>query len=54
MILIRKTHRVLWTLQAIIYTGNVLALYMGKPPGFKYESGMYLFIKCPDLSKFEW
>ncbi|KAJ6755782.1 RESPIRATORY BURST OXIDASE-like protein J-RELATED [Salix purpurea] len=41
-------------IKAIIYTGNVLALYMSKPPGFKYESGMYLFIKCPDLSKFEW
>ncbi|KAG5253318.1 respiratory burst oxidase protein [Salix suchowensis] len=40
-------------IKAIIYTGNVLALYMSKPPGFKYESGMYLFIKCPDLSKFE-
>ncbi|KAJ4826225.1 hypothetical protein Tsubulata_005788 [Turnera subulata] len=40
--------------KAIIYPGNVLALYMSKPPGFKYKSGMYLFIKCPDLSSFEW
>ncbi|KAH9661180.1 putative respiratory burst oxidase [Citrus sinensis] len=39
---------------AVIYTGNVLALYMTKPPGFKYQSGMYLFVKCPDLSPFEW
>ncbi|KAG5106424.1 hypothetical protein JHK82_043394 [Glycine max] len=39
---------------AIIYTGNVLALYMTKPQGFKYESGMYLFVKCPDISTFEW
>lgn len=42
------------TLQAIIYTGNVLALYMSKPPGFKYKSGMYMFVKCPDISNFEW
>nr|XP_011461300.1 PREDICTED: putative respiratory burst oxidase homolog protein H isoform X1 [Fragaria vesca subsp. vesca] len=41
-------------IKAITYTGNVLALYMTKPPGFKYESGMYLFLKCPDLSNFEW
>ncbi|GAB4824330.1 hypothetical protein Ancab_007218 [Ancistrocladus abbreviatus] len=41
-------------IKAIIYTGNVLALYMSKPPGFKYKSGMYLFVKCPDISSFEW
>ncbi|KAL3849703.1 hypothetical protein ACJIZ3_011585 [Penstemon smallii] len=40
--------------KAVIYTGNVLALYMSKPPGFKYKSGMYLFVKCPDISGFEW
>ncbi|XP_060168894.1 putative respiratory burst oxidase homolog protein H [Lycium barbarum] len=40
--------------KAVIYTGNVLALYMSKPPGFKYKSGMYLFIKCPNISNFEW
>lgn len=43
-----------WKFQAIIYTGNVLALYMTKPSGFKYKSGMYLFVKCPDISSFEW
>ncbi|KAK9279482.1 hypothetical protein L1049_013161 [Liquidambar formosana] len=41
-------------IKAIIYTGNVLALYMSKPAGFKYQSGMYLFVKCPDISNFEW
>nr|XP_027107747.1 putative respiratory burst oxidase homolog protein H [Coffea arabica] len=40
--------------KAVIYTGNVLALYMSKPVGFKYKSGMYLFVKCPDISPFEW
>ncbi|KAM3374105.1 putative respiratory burst oxidase protein H [Capsicum galapagoense] len=41
-------------IKAVIYTGNVLALYMSKPQGFKYKSGMYLFVKCPDISTFEW
>ncbi|KAG8371392.1 hypothetical protein BUALT_Bualt13G0083000 [Buddleja alternifolia] len=41
-------------IKAVIYTGNVLALYMSKPPAFKYKSGMYLFVKCPDISNFEW
>ncbi|WJX81817.1 NAD(P)H oxidase (H2O2-forming) [Trifolium repens] len=48
-----KDHRVS-IIKAIIYTGNVLALYMTKPPAFKYKSGMYLFVKCPDISKYEW
>lgn len=42
------------TMQAAIYPGNVLSLHMKKPPGFKYKSGMYLFVKCPDVSPFEW
>ncbi|KAK9055413.1 hypothetical protein SSX86_026496 [Deinandra increscens subsp. villosa] len=41
-------------IKAIIYTGNVLALYMTKPIGFKYKSGMYLFVQCPQISRFEW
>ncbi|XP_037414687.1 putative respiratory burst oxidase homolog protein H [Triticum dicoccoides] len=41
-------------LKAAIYPGNVLSLHMKKPPGFKYKSGMYLFVKCPDVSPFEW
>ncbi|CAN8254990.1 unnamed protein product [Cochlearia groenlandica] len=46
-------HRV-HIIKAIVYSGNVLALYMTKPQGFKYKSGMYMFVKCPDISKFEW
>ncbi|KAI7732565.1 hypothetical protein M8C21_024171 [Ambrosia artemisiifolia] len=42
------------TIKAIIYTGDVLALYMTKPIGFKYKSGMYLFVQCPQISRFEW
>ncbi|XP_048322329.2 putative respiratory burst oxidase homolog protein H [Ziziphus jujuba] len=48
-----RKHRVN-IIKATIYTGNVLALYVSKPPGFKYKSGMYIFVKCPDISSFEW
>ncbi|XP_030447654.2 putative respiratory burst oxidase homolog protein H [Syzygium oleosum] len=48
-----RNHRVN-VIKATIYTGNVLALYISKPPGFKYKSGMYMFVKCPDISTFEW
>ncbi|XP_042384535.1 putative respiratory burst oxidase homolog protein H [Zingiber officinale] len=41
-------------IKAAIYPGNVLSIHMTKPPGFEYHSGMYLFIKCPDISPFEW
>ncbi|KAG5515403.1 hypothetical protein RHGRI_036454 [Rhododendron griersonianum] len=41
-------------IKAIVYTTNALALYMSKPPGFKYQSGMYIFVKCPDVASFEW
>eukprot|EP01018_Ginkgo_biloba_P024454 Gb_34905 [translate_table: standard] len=40
--------------KAAIYPGNVLALHMIKPVGFKYKSGMYLFLQCPEISPFEW
>ncbi|KAH7656820.1 NAD(P)H oxidase (H(2)O(2)-forming) protein [Dioscorea alata] len=41
-------------IKAAIYPGNVLSIQMRKPPGFRYKSGMYLFLKCPDVSPFEW
>lgn len=41
-------------LQATLYPGGVLSIQMTKPPGFNYKSGMYLFVKCPDISSFEW
>ncbi|XP_022944089.1 putative respiratory burst oxidase homolog protein H [Cucurbita moschata] len=41
--------------KAVVYNRNALvALYLTKPEGFKYESGMYLFVKCKDISKFQW
>jgi respiratory burst oxidase len=41
-------------LQATAYPGKVLALKVTKPPGFQYHSGMYVFVQCPEVSKFEW
>ncbi|KAF8660556.1 hypothetical protein HU200_057579 [Digitaria exilis] len=37
-----------------VYPGNVLALYMSKPPGFRYRSGQYIFINCRAVSPYEW
>lgn len=46
--------RFLLLLQATVYPVMVLALKVTKPPGFRYQSGMYVFVQCPELSKFEW
>ncbi|KAK1320791.1 hypothetical protein QJS10_CPA03g01382 [Acorus calamus] len=51
---LREKHYRVSIVKAAIYPGNVLSLHMKKPPGFKYKSGMYLFLKCPDVSPFEW
>ncbi|URE06478.1 respiratory burst [Musa troglodytarum] len=37
-----------------VYPGNVLALRMSKPQGFKYRSGQYIFLNCAAVSPFEW
>lgn len=55
IVLIRYDHKFKVNVnKAVVYAGNVLALYMTRPAGFKYKSGMYLFVKCPDISQFEW
>ncbi|KAA8541035.1 hypothetical protein F0562_024998 [Nyssa sinensis] len=41
-------------LKATIYPGKVLSLKMYRPEGFKYKSGMYIYIQCPQISSFEW
>ncbi|XP_024518421.1 respiratory burst oxidase homolog protein A isoform X2 [Selaginella moellendorffii] len=51
---LRAGYSTVQILKAAIYPGNVLSLDMTKPPGFKYQSGMYIFIKCPSISPFEW
>lgn len=37
-----------------VYPGNVLALHMSRPLGFKYKSGQYMFVNCAAVSPFEW
>ncbi|EMS60146.1 Putative respiratory burst oxidase-like protein J [Triticum urartu] len=51
---VREKNYGVTVIKAAIYPGNVLSLYMKKPSSFKYKSGMYLFVKCPDVSPFEW
>jgi respiratory burst oxidase len=51
---IYRTRTQVDVVKAAIYTGNVLAIHMTKPAGFKYKSGMYLFLQCPKISSFEW
>ncbi|XP_022932647.1 respiratory burst oxidase homolog protein C-like [Cucurbita moschata] len=41
-------------LKVAVYPGNVLALHVSKPHGFKYKSGQYMFVNCRDVSPFEW
>jgi hypothetical protein len=41
-------------LKVAVYPGNVLALHMSKPHGFRYKSGKYMFINCVAVSPFEW
>ncbi|KAL0380314.1 UNVERIFIED_CONTAM: Respiratory burst oxidaseprotein C [Sesamum angustifolium] len=41
-------------LKVAVYPGNVLALHMSKPQGFKYKSGQYIFVNCAAVSPFEW
>ncbi|XP_074585780.1 putative respiratory burst oxidase homolog protein H [Curcuma longa] len=51
---VRENSYAVSIVKAAIYPGNVLSIHMKKPQGFKYKSGMYLFVKCPDVSTFEW
>ncbi|KAF8387818.1 hypothetical protein HHK36_026479 [Tetracentron sinense] len=41
-------------LKVAVYPGNVLALHMTKPNGFKYRSGQYIFVNCSAVSSFQW
>ncbi|AQK91563.1 Respiratory burst oxidase homolog protein B [Zea mays] len=49
-----RSHDAVRIQKVAVYPGNVLALYMSKPPGFRYRSGQYIFIKCSDVSPYEW
>ncbi|KAM0854395.1 hypothetical protein ACQ4PT_050450 [Festuca glaucescens] len=49
-----RSHDAVKIQKVAVYPGNVLALYMSKPPGFRYRSGQYIFINCRAVSPYEW
>ncbi|XP_015968605.1 respiratory burst oxidase homolog protein B [Arachis duranensis] len=50
----RSGYKSVKILKVAVYPGNVLALHMSKPQGFKYYSGQYIFVNCSDVSPFQW
>ncbi|XP_010929525.1 respiratory burst oxidase homolog protein B [Elaeis guineensis] len=50
----RSSVRPVKILKVAVYPGNVLALHVSKPQGFKYRSGQYIFVNCADVSPFQW
>ncbi|KAE8728428.1 Respiratory burst oxidase-like protein C [Hibiscus syriacus] len=50
----RSSIKAVKILKVAVYPGNVLALHMSKPQGFKYKSGQYMFVNCSAVSSFEW
>ncbi|XP_010530642.1 PREDICTED: respiratory burst oxidase homolog protein D-like [Tarenaya hassleriana] len=50
----RSSIKAVKLLKIVVYPGNVLALHMTKPNGFKYKSGQYVFVNCRAVSPFEW
>ncbi|VAI14314.1 unnamed protein product [Triticum turgidum subsp. durum] len=36
-----------------VYPGNVIAIHMSKPHGFRYRSGQYIYVNCGEVSPFE-
>ncbi|PIA44456.1 hypothetical protein AQUCO_01700213v1 [Aquilegia coerulea] len=50
----RSGYKAVRILKVAVYPGNVLALHMSKPQGFKYQSGQYIFINCSAISSFQW
>ncbi|KAL8061760.1 hypothetical protein ABFX02_02G105600 [Erythranthe guttata] len=50
----RSGHKTVQILKVSVYPGNVMSLHMSKPQGFKYTSGQYIFVNCPEVSPFQW
>ncbi|KAG0457892.1 hypothetical protein HPP92_023049 [Vanilla planifolia] len=51
---VRSSIRAVKILKVAVYPGNVLALHVSKPNGFRYRSGQYIFVNCAAVSPFEW
>ncbi|TYJ25472.1 hypothetical protein E1A91_A07G052300v1 [Gossypium mustelinum] len=52
--LLRSSIKAVAIQKVAVYPGNVLALHMSKPHGFRYKSGQYMFVNCAAVSPFEW
>ncbi|OAY44052.1 respiratory burst oxidase homolog protein B [Manihot esculenta] len=50
----RSGYKSVRILKVAVYPGNVLALHMSKPQGFRYTSGQYIFVNCSAVSQFQW
>ncbi|KAJ8772061.1 hypothetical protein K2173_027238 [Erythroxylum novogranatense] len=50
----RSGYKTVRILKVAVYPGNVLALHMSKPQGFRYTSGQYIFVNCSAVSAFQW
>ncbi|XP_025011882.1 respiratory burst oxidase homolog protein B isoform X2 [Ricinus communis] len=50
----RSGYKSVKILKVAVYPGNVLALHMSKPQGFRYTSGQYIFVNCSAVSPFQW
>ncbi|XP_027365171.1 respiratory burst oxidase homolog protein B-like [Abrus precatorius] len=51
---LRSSYKSVKIQKVAVYPGNVLALHVSKPQGFKYSSGQYIYVNCSDVSPFEW
>ncbi|CAD7702659.1 unnamed protein product, partial [Ostreobium quekettii] len=52
--LYRQTLRKTKVLYAEALPGGVLTTYVSRPKRFNYKPGMYVFINCQKISRFEW
>ncbi|XP_061338598.1 respiratory burst oxidase homolog protein B-like [Gastrolobium bilobum] len=50
----RPSYKSVTILKVAEYPGNILALHLSKPQGFKYTSGQCIYVNCSDVSPFEW
>ncbi|KAL1364004.1 hypothetical protein HN51_012160 [Arachis hypogaea] len=50
----RSAHYSVKIVKVSVLPGNVFSIIMCKPTGFKYKSGQYVFLQCPNISPFEW
>ncbi|KAK9292063.1 hypothetical protein L1049_020017 [Liquidambar formosana] len=51
---LRSGYKTVRILKVAVYPGNVMALHISKPQGFKYTSGQYIFVNCSAISPFQW